>query len=289
TISTTQAAGSTFGSFPGLQIEGSFGPETGVAITEITSVGGGTWQLTIKGEPNTAYEFRSSTTLDFNPGMLVDPLAAGVPAVGTINGTSLTTGGSGDGTVRVMLAGLRNFVRAQDVPPPPPLLEENFDGVAGPGLPAGWSTGAGATAWEVGDPFGGPAGGPQAAVSALNCAGTGITTDYAAATTYSLVSPAFAVPAGGATLSFQQFIDTDLAGDEGAIRILDADNADALIEEMDPPGIIEAIATGWSAESFPLPASALGMNIKIEFRFVTNDNTQEWAGFYVDDVLVEAN
>ena len=73
---------------------------------------------------------------------------------------------------------------------PPVLLEEDFDGVAGPGLPVGWSTAIGATAWEVGDPNGGPAGGPGAAVSGSNCAGTGITTDYTASTTYSLISPA---------------------------------------------------------------------------------------------------
>ena len=177
------------------------------------------------------------------------------------------------------------FYRVQEFPPPP-LLEENFDDEPGPGLPAGWSTAAGTTAWEVGDPTGGP--GPQAAVSALNCAGTGITTNYAASTTYSLVSPPLVVPAGGATLSFRQYIDTDLAGDVGTIRILDADNADALLEEMNPPGNIEDVEAGWSAESFALPGSAAGKNIKIEFRFVSN-GSQEWAGFYVDNVRVEAN
>jgi hypothetical protein len=83
-------------------------------------------------------------------------------------------------------------------------------------------------------------------------------------------------------------IDTDLALDVGTIRILDADNADALIEEMNPPGNIEGILGDWSAESFTLPASASGKNIKIEFRFVSDAST-EFAGFYVDDVLVEAN
>ena len=173
------------------------------------------------------------------------------------------------------------------VPPPPPLFEENFDGVAGPALPAGWSTAGGATAWELGTP-GGAASGPSDAKSAPNCAGTGITAKYAASTIYSLITPTVAIPAGGATLQFQQYIDTDVAGDVGTIQVLDADNADALIEAMDPPGDIEGIESGWTAESFPLPASAQGKNIKIEFRFVSNDNGQEWAGFYVDDVRVTA-
>ena len=178
------------------------------------------------------------------------------------------------------------FYRVEEFPPPP-ILEENFDGVPGPGLPDGWSTAAGTTAWEVGDPSAGP--GPPAAVSVVNCAGTGMTTYYAGSTTYSLISPAFAAPASGATLSFQQYIDTDLAGDVGTIRILDADNADTLIEEMNPPGNIEGAAEGWTTKSFALPAAAQGMNIKIEFRFGSNGNGQEWAGFYVDNVRVETN
>ena len=74
-----------------------------------------------------------------------------------------------------------------------------------------------------------------------------------------------------------------------SIRILDADNGDALIEVLDPPGIIEGIAAGWTAEAVVLPASAAGRNVKIEFQLVSNDNAQEFAGFYIDDVLVEAN
>ena len=107
------------------------------------------------------------------------------------------------------------------------------------------------------------------------------------ATTVSLISPAFMAPAGGATLTFQQFIDTDegeAEEDAGSIRILDADNSDALIAEI--ASDIKGISAGWTSESYPLPAGALGKNIKIEFRFVSNDNGEQFAGFYVDDVQV---
>jgi len=113
---------------------------------------------------------------------------------------------------------------------PPPLLEENFDGINGPGVPDGWTTsGANGTAWEVGDPSGGPDTGPTAASSDPNCAGTNIAGNYTDSADVSLITPVIGVPAGGATLSFQQFIDTDLGGDVGTVRILDADNSDAEI------------------------------------------------------------
>lgn len=183
------------------------------------------------------------------------------------------------------------FYRVQEfvVPPPPPIFAEDFDSEVGPALPAGWSTSATGTAWELGDPTGGSFTGPSAAKSGPNCVGTAISTEHAPATDYSLITPVIAVPASGATLNFEQFIDSDEDGDVGTIRILDADNADALIEELNPPGSIEGISAGWSAESFALPAAANGANIRIEFRFVSNENGQEFAGFYIDDVSVEAN
>lgn len=90
-------------------------------ITSITSIGGGVWELTLKANPNTAFEFRSSTTLNFNPGALVENLTHGDPGdAGTISGTNnnvLTTDGSGVGKVRLMLSGdPADFVRAQSIP-----------------------------------------------------------------------------------------------------------------------------------------------------------------------------
>ena len=89
-------------------------PSTTFAITSITLVDGN-WQLTLEGgEPNTAYEFYSSTTLDF-PGTQVTGLTAGDPAVGTITDgfTKLTTNDSGNGTVQMSLGvAPANFVRA---------------------------------------------------------------------------------------------------------------------------------------------------------------------------------
>ena len=88
-------------------------PAADPEITLITSLGGGNWELTLKGEPSTAYEFDSSTTLVF-PGTPVHNLVQG--AKGVVSGTNseiLTTDVSGDAKVQMSLGAVpANFVRA---------------------------------------------------------------------------------------------------------------------------------------------------------------------------------
>jgi hypothetical protein len=78
-------------------------------ITSITSLGGGNFELTLKGDPSTSYEFYSSATLDFTLGSTLVPLTV---ILGGGGGTDVTTDGSGDATVQMPLAGSANFVRA---------------------------------------------------------------------------------------------------------------------------------------------------------------------------------
>jgi hypothetical protein len=90
-------------------------------LTSLTSLGGGNWEVILEGDPNTAYEFRSSTTLSFTPGNLVQPLTQGNPGSdpGSISVASdrVTTDGSGNATVRMNLGSApANFVRAQTTP-----------------------------------------------------------------------------------------------------------------------------------------------------------------------------
>jgi hypothetical protein len=103
---------------------------TGVAVTEkvpfaissITAVGGGVWELSLIGPAGVTCEFRSSTTLDFIPGTLVENLTQGNPGsdpgtIGGPNNSRVTTNGSGNATVRMSLTGNpSDFVRAQTVP-----------------------------------------------------------------------------------------------------------------------------------------------------------------------------
>lgn len=161
----------------------------------------------------------------------------------------------------------------------PPLFSEGFEA----GLPIDWSTGdnGAGTIWEVGT----PAAGPTAAATGTNCAGTNLSGDYTSNADATLTSPAIPIPAGGANLTFQQFIDSETGYDYGTVRILDADDGDAeIIDGSFPVTPIEG-NSGWTQQSFPLPAGALGKNIKVQFQFVS-DVSNEFTGFFIDDFQV---
>ena len=83
-------------------------PAADPEITSITSLGGGNFELKLKGENSTSYQFFSSTTLDFDTGTLV-PLTV---ILGGGGGTDVTTTSSGDATVQMSPGGSVNFVRA---------------------------------------------------------------------------------------------------------------------------------------------------------------------------------
>lgn len=174
----------------------------------------------------------------------------------------------------------------RDAPPPPPLLSEDFED----GTPVGWvfsNNGAG-TAWSVGSPNG-TSTEPDAAANGTKCAGTNVNANYTASAIASLVTPAFTVPAGGATLKFSQYIDTEAAsggGDFGSIRLLNAaDNTPLVGGEVAPD--LQGITELWSNRSLALPAAANGLEVKLEFRFESDADSDVFAGFYIDDVLVE--
>ena len=76
-------------------------------VLTITSVGGGNWELTLKGKASTSYEFYSSTTLNFDTGTLVPLTVSGTPGQ-----LDVTTDGSGNATVQMSPGGSANFVRA---------------------------------------------------------------------------------------------------------------------------------------------------------------------------------
>ena len=56
-----------------------------------------------------------------------------------------------------------------------------------------------------------------------------------------------------------------------------------------PVSNLQGIDGAWSEQTYALPAAALGKNVKIRFEFVSDDNTEAWSGFYIDDVKVVQN
>jgi hypothetical protein len=218
------------------------------------------------------------TKVDFAPS-LDDPVEGMTTVTATVSGTASDK--------------LFMRVSVSQILPPPPLLSESFDAAAV--LPTGWVasvvSGTG-TVWEVGDPTGGYATGPvDGASSNPYCAGTNITTnggEYTPSVNVTLTSPEFAVPEGsGAVLRFRRFIDTDLGGDLGSVRVLDA-GTDTLIGTLEITGIGgDGTGASWSTQALALPVGEVGgKTIQIEFQFVSDDNGLNYGGFYIDDVEV---
>lgn len=256
----------------------------------------GASEASIEGEASTAYLLVEADDLDFgNPDQSPVPLTGAT--VGTLDGNQVTTDGEGNATVQFNLGTAKpaTFIRAEDAPPPPPLLNENFDAAAS--LPSGWVNNGpvNGTEWQIGVPSG-VASGPADATSGFNCAGTNIGGYYTENTNVTLTSPSIAVPAGrSATLTFQQLIDTDTGGDVGSVVILDADNADAPIAGLEITGLqglgSSGSDNGWSEGMLALPAVDVGgRNVKIQFQFVSDAGTTQgsdvFGGFYIDDVLM---
>ena len=88
--------------------------------------------------------------------------------------------------------------------------------------------------------------------------------------------------AGGATLRLFQFADMEQGFDEGVIRVLDAAD-DSILGTVESS--IDGLGESWTEFSKSLPAEALGKNIRIEFRF-QSDDIENFAGWYIDDIVV---
>lgn len=294
--------GATLAGLADVQFEGEL-PSAPFLITSISSVGGGTWELTLEGEADTAYEFRSSPTLDFTPGALVGNLTPGAVPVGAIGGPNnslLTTDANGDGTVRMALSGNpKDFVRAQ-IPLPVTVFSEDFDEVAAPNLPTDWTTDAntpdtGTTQWQLGAPS---AVGPPAANSPGNCVGTNLAANYGLSSDIWLRTPPIDLStASGATLTLQHWVDIDPFGsaagpeDRGRVRVLDASALPAVsvLETLGVP-VTGLNPAGWVKFSANLTAASLGKSVVLEFVFVSDDDDAEGdyvsSGWYIDDVMV---
>lgn len=168
--------------------------------------------------------------------------------------------------------------------PPPPLLDEDFES----GAP-GWTTGAtlpgaGGTVWERGV----PSGGPGAAHSGSNAYGTDLDADYAVGekTDLWLRSPTVDLAsAASATLTFYDWFETDNNYHFGYVNILDTSGTPLASQEYAATG---GPSAGWVQQTVPFPAGVMGQEVVIEFQFTTDQYGTPYAGWYIDDVLVEA-
>ena len=276
TVDSSQSQVSAYGYLPGPG-DGTSGKDLVLAIQRTGELLEFSWN----GESGKQYDLVSSSTLR-TPPTSWEPYDDGETVFANIPDT-----GTGVNTLRgVHLRGEKRFFAIVEENLGT-LLDENFDNAEG--LPPGWvASGSGSTAWEIGIP-GETLFGPVTANSIPHCAGTNLSGDYTASQDVSLITPAIQIPASGATLTYRQWLDTEGDGDAGAIRILDAGNDNRLLEEL--VGNIEWNDTAWdNPPPVTLPNSASGKLIRLEFRFVSNDsNPESFAGFYLDDIILQSN
>ena len=183
----------------------------------------------------------------------------------------------------------RYFVIEEFIPPPDEVFSDDFEGGLGEWVISNTAPGVGPpTNWELGTPDGGLDGGPAAAASGVNCFGTNLADNTGNDVAISIVSPVVNLTGlAAATLEFSHFRDIEgQTFDYGEVRVLDADDGDALlvILETDIEGQV-----GWEVFSKALPPEVLDRRVKFEFHYLTdnfNGPPEPFAGWYIDDVLV---
>lgn len=194
-----------------------------------------------------------------------------------------------------------SFVRNIPIGLPQVSLAENFDGVAAPGLPNGWT----AASVSNGPNFVNSTLDPDSAPNsmyALEPTSVGGGTD--------LTSPSIAIASAAATLTFRHKYNTEAGWDGGLVEISVAGGA---YQDIIAAGgsFIENGYTGqlgvstnsplggrnaWSGDSggyittrIFLPQSAAGQNVQIRWRFGSDDNTVAPVanpGWFIDNVQV---
>lgn len=170
-----------------------------------------------------------------------------------------------------------------DKTPPPPLLYAGFE--PGEDL-SGWREimhQGSPSAWAVGA----PTSGPMAAYAGSNVAATVLGGDYDIYSDAGWQTPVIDLTgASSATLSFQQwyaFPSDPLDTDEARIHVLD-ENGDPLT--MEPVAVYSGSSGGWVSATVPLPVTALGQPIRLEFYLYT-DSLDQAPGWYIDEVEVK--
>jgi hypothetical protein len=273
-INSSHGGDNAFYGLSEVQFKGTLGPLRTIQL-DIDRVGDDlviSWTSTF----GKLYNLRSS----------IDPATDGAPATWQIFGLHQEIEATPDlNTLIIPLPAdtTRLFVIEEFPKPPTTLRTEDFETGA-----AGWtmgSEGTDGTVWEIGTPSGFI--GPFEAFGGQSCAGTNLGGDYLSGANVWLRSPAIDLTGvGGATLSFAQYRDID--------DIIGINFATVSVVNAADNSLLAEIATGidgfpirWEEESFPVPASVLGQNVKFEFRLITDGIAEAFfGGYYIDDFLL---
>lgn len=110
-ISIDVPEGISFTSESGLFLTNPTQEPVPLKITAFVAQGGGSWQLTLKGENSTNYKLTGSTDIDFTSS--TDISYTTVVTGSVVDDTTFATDASGNAVVTFPLTGTRNFIRAE--------------------------------------------------------------------------------------------------------------------------------------------------------------------------------
>jgi hypothetical protein len=183
---------------------------------------------------------------------------------------------------------------------PTAIFTENFDSVTAPALPAGWTTVNSGTMPLFTTTTTLPDTAPN--VASITFPTTNATSE--------LISPAIAIPANGAQLTFRHSYNSELEGDGGVLEV--SINGAAYVDIVDAGGTFESggynwafsrtadgntsvlqSRAGWQGNSngfitsiVNLPASANGQSVQFKFRAASDTGTSPAGSFWRIDSLV---
>lgn len=149
-----------------------------------------------------------------------------------------------------------------------------------------WTTGGAGDNWERGTPADHTTtgGAPSAAYSGANCWATGLAADHLPDAVAYLESPAIDLTgAGSATLVFRGWRSLEDGIDEVYVQLYE--DGGGLLDEITPA--ITGEFPSWQELTVDLGTSGAGKIVRIRFE-LRSDDSLEFPGLYIDDVLVTA-
>ena len=244
-----------------------------IEVTSVGRVSAEEASISWTSEVGIYYRVETSSSLEADSWQVVN---ASVPGVDGITSLSIS----------VDAAQTQNFVRVGLGS----VFAEDFESGA-----EGWITAtldepfpdSGNTQWELGTPINV---GPEMAHSGSNVYGTNIGSNYAAFSNITLASPV--VDLSGverATLKFLNFVEASET-EGGQVRVLN-EAGDQVLAVSE---VYNSTEGGWQEVLLSLlrfgdtQESVLGGKVRFEFRFLSDDNTDDdGAGWYIDDLIIE--
>ncbi|MDB2347590.1 hypothetical protein OAV21_00520 [bacterium] len=239
-------------------------------ITEISRDGGNV-SLSFQSKVGGYYAVDTSTDL-----VNWEAIVTQIPDGGaTTESTSYTDSGVPADTTEL-------YYRVRQVAPPA-IYFTDFEGENGA---EGWTveTDSGSTEWELGTPA---VDGLMAAASGTQAWGTDLDGNYTSEFNLTrLRSPVINASVKTAPkLSFNYFIDSTIDVEGGQLRFLDESGEPLWVQEGED--ILSGQVGGWTPFSIRFPSDARGVPVIIEFAFLTDDDGDVGAGWYIDDVKVD--